>query len=60
MKKLISMLLVLLLTVSVFSGCGKTEEQANSNQTGEKVLKIWSFTDEIKTMAVAYRGNIQM
>ncbi|CCC57800.1 ABC transporter substrate-binding protein [Caloramator australicus] len=57
MKKLISMLLVLLLTVSVFSGCGKTEEQANSNQTGEKVLKIWSFTDEIKTMAVAYRGK---
>ncbi|SKB00730.1 carbohydrate ABC transporter substrate-binding protein, CUT1 family [Caloramator quimbayensis] len=64
MKKIISFVLSILLIVGLFSGCGKSETSnnntnTNTNQTQneQKVLKVWSFTDEVKTMTVAFQGK---
>ena len=57
MKKLISLLLAAFMLISLFSGCGKKTSETNANtQTNEpKVLRIWSFTDEVKTFTVAFQ-----
>lgn len=59
MKKLISLLLTFLMSMSLFAGCGSNSQttKQDGQNSGQKVLKIWSFTDEIKTMAVAYQGK---
>ncbi|MDV3429305.1 MAG: ABC transporter substrate-binding protein [Bacillota bacterium] len=55
MKKTVALVLSCLMCVSLFAGCGKDAKPANSNTGEKKVLKVWSFTDEVKTMALAFQ-----
>ena len=45
-KKFVSVLTIGALTASVLAGCSGGEEEKTSG--GKEVLKIWSFTDELK------------
>ncbi len=45
-KQLVSVLTVGALTASVLAGCSGSSEEKTSG--GKDVLKIWSFTDELK------------
>jgi multiple sugar transport system substrate-binding protein len=61
-KKTIALALACLMTVGLFTGCGQSSstqtssgtDKQTSQSTAKKTLKIWSFTDEVKTMALAY------
>ncbi|MFA9397955.1 MAG: ABC transporter substrate-binding protein [Clostridiaceae bacterium] len=50
-KQIISLVLASLMSVSLLAGCGADKDTSDS---GKKVLKIWSFTDEVRTMTLAY------
>lgn len=68
MKKTIALALVCLMIAGLFTGCSPAapatsgtpaatpEAQANQS-AAPKTLKIWSFTDEVKTMAIAFQGK---
>ena len=49
-----ALVLTCLMTVGLFSGCGDSSS-APTKADGKKTLKIWSFTDEVKTMALAFQ-----
>jgi len=58
-KRTLALALSCLMTVGLFAGCSKT---ATTNGTttdkpnsATKTLKVWSFTDEVKTMALAFQ-----
>lgn len=65
MKKTIALVLAFLMLASLFVGCAKTEPvqssdtSANAEANGEEelsgTLTIWSFTDELKTMVLAFQ-----
>lgn len=71
MKKTLALALILVLIFSMFTGCGKTSttdtptpapDSTPSDSTPDSTpkalsgtLKIWSFTDEVKAMAVAFK-----
>lgn len=66
MKKTMALVLTCLMSIGLLSGCGNNSAKENSvpkdtvatteNTTKEqKTLKIWSFTDEMKTMALAFQ-----
>jgi len=65
MKKSIALVLTCLMIASLFTGCAPAAPAASGTPTAApeakaaepKVLKIWSFTDEVKTMAVAFQGK---
>ncbi|MDF2593279.1 MAG: extracellular solute-binding protein family 1 [Clostridia bacterium] len=61
MKKTLALVLVLLMVVSMFAGCTKTQTEPTAGTPEPtkndvpKVLKVWSFTDEVRTMALAFQ-----
>ena len=66
MKRILSLLLILALLMSIFVGCKSDDTTSPDNGNGDngdgqtpstekKVLKIWSFTDEVKVSALAYQ-----
>ncbi len=68
MKKTIALALACLMIVGLFTGCAPTAPAASgtpaatpeakaSEPVVPKTLKIWSFTDEVKTMAIAFQGK---
>ncbi|QHE53657.1 ABC transporter substrate-binding protein [Pontibacillus sp. HMF3514] len=49
MRKLVSMMFVLVLLVGIVAGCSDTEATNDAEgKKGDDVLKVWSFTDELK------------
>ncbi|WP_029332464.1 ABC transporter substrate-binding protein [Exiguobacterium oxidotolerans] len=54
-KKLVSVLTVGALTASVLAGCSDSKEATTSD--GKQVLKIWSFTDELKEPIKKFEEN---
>ncbi|MCB2291682.1 ABC transporter substrate-binding protein [Clostridium sp. CS001] len=65
MKKTMALALACLMSVGLMSGCGKSDSKKDpaptdkpvvtENTTKEKrTLKVWSFTDELKTMVLAF------
>ncbi len=65
MKKTIALVLACLMLVGLITGCTKTtpaqssEVESNTNSSTEEknfsgTLKLWSFTDEVKTMVLAF------
>ncbi|MGP4069435.1 ABC transporter substrate-binding protein [Halobacillus sp. B29] len=52
MKKFLSMMLILVLLVGFVAGCSSNTASSNegkdSGKKGDDVLKVWSFTDELK------------
>jgi multiple sugar transport system substrate-binding protein len=60
MKKTMALALTCLMSIGLFSGCGKNVTKENPVPTDnpvkvQKTLKIWSFTDELKTMVRAFQ-----
>lgn len=62
MKKTLALTLVFLLLIGMFAGCTKTETEQPASGTPDAspndtptVLKVWSFTDEVKTMSLAFQ-----
>jgi multiple sugar transport system substrate-binding protein len=60
MKKTMALVLTCLMSFGLFSGCGKNVTKENPVPTdnptkAQKTLKIWSFTDELKTMVLAFQ-----
>lgn len=55
MKKTLALILAGLMSVSLFAGCGNTAKTTDTTPAEKKVFKIWSFTDEIKTFALAFQ-----
>jgi multiple sugar transport system substrate-binding protein len=60
MKKTMALALTCLMSIGLFSGCGKNVTKENPVPTDnpvkvQKTLKIWSFTDELKTMVLAFQ-----
>lgn len=62
MKKTLALALVLLLVVSMFAGCTAKPAPVPATGTPEpvqndtpKILKVWSFTDEVRTMSLAFQ-----
>ena len=66
MKKTMALVLTCLMSIGLLSGCGTnaTKNDSASKETTvateapakeQKTLKIWSFTDEMKTMALAFQ-----
>lgn len=57
-KKTIALALTCIMTLGLFAGCGKsapTSNQDTTSKTSSKTLKIWSFSNELKTMALAFQ-----
>jgi len=61
-KKIIVSTLIFVLLVGMLAGCGQTQQTPAENsetpadQTSTpRTLKIWSFSDEIKTFALAFQ-----
>jgi ABC-type glycerol-3-phosphate transport system substrate-binding protein len=65
MKKTMALILACLMLVSLFTGCTKAtpvqspEANSSSDPSTEETkfsgtLKLWSFTDEVKTLALAF------
>lgn len=48
MKKLLGIILALTLLVGVVAGCSSDSSSDSKDTEKDKVLKIWSFTDELK------------
>lgn len=57
LKKTMAFGLACLMSIGVLAGCGKKEEAKTpaGDDGAKKTLKIWSFTDEVKTMTLAYK-----
>lgn len=61
LKKTMALAIACMMTVGLFAGCGKTSTtqstsgSKNTETSSPKVLKIWSFTDEVKTMVLAFQ-----
>jgi ABC-type glycerol-3-phosphate transport system substrate-binding protein len=62
MKKTLALVLVFIMLVGLFAGCTKpaTEPTASgttdpSESTTPRTLKVWSFTDEVRTMSLAFQ-----
>ena len=62
MKKTLALALVLLMVVSIFAGCTAKPAPVPTTGTPEpaptetpKILKVWSFTDEVRTMSLAFQ-----
>ena len=65
MKKTMALALALLLLFSLLTGCGKPATTETSTPAPESTpaaeqkfsgtLKVWSFTDEVRTMALAFQ-----
>lgn len=54
-KKAIALALACLMSVGILAGCGKDTATNTNKSSGNKTLKIWSFTDELKTAALAFQ-----
>jgi multiple sugar transport system substrate-binding protein len=48
MKKLLSIMTTFTLTAGLFAGCSGSETKSDKANKDDKVLKVWSFTDELK------------
>jgi maltose-binding protein MalE len=60
LKRKMAFALACLMSVGILAGCQKTSPASTPSTTKPsestpKVLKIWSFTDEVKTYALAYQ-----
>ncbi len=67
MKKIISIMLTVLMLTGMMTGCAKPTEAVKEEATTaaaaeaapveleKQVLKVWSFTDEVKTMSLAFQ-----
>jgi len=61
MKKTLALALVFLMIVGLLAGCAQpaTEPTAGTPDAAQndtpKTLKVWSFTDEVRTMALAFQ-----
>lgn len=56
-KRTLALALSCLMSVGLLAGCGgkTTPTAGNTDGKTQKVLKVWSFTDEVKTMALAFQ-----
>ncbi|MDP9752006.1 MULTISPECIES: ABC transporter substrate-binding protein [Thermoanaerobacter] len=57
MRRIIALITIVIMVVGLLSGCGQNSQtgQSESTQPKEKVLKIWSFTNEAKVFATAFK-----
>lgn len=55
MKKWLAVLISVFMLVTLFSGCSSTGSKDGGGKGGEKVLTIWSFTNEAKVFATAFQ-----
>ena len=54
MKKLLYVLSILIIASMVLTACGSAPA---ASQELKGTLNVWSFTNEIKTMAIAFQGK---
>jgi len=60
MKKTLALVLVIIMVVGMLAGCTQTAPAATetaqpAETAAPKTLKVWSFTDEVRTMALAFQ-----
>ncbi|MCA1032547.1 ABC transporter substrate-binding protein [Bacillus timonensis] len=48
MKKLLSIILAVTMLAGILAGCSSNGSEGEKKESGDKVLKVWSFTDELK------------